>query len=64
MTDFKNIVKAEETVITWGKFKGQKLKELPNGYINWLAAFAFDDSLASKADLIRQWRETYNIHIE
>lgn len=62
--DEKKLEKAEEFSMPWGKFVGKQLKELPNSYIEWLAANSKNELVAEYADLVRQWKEKYGIEID
>ena len=59
--EFKDIEKIEELRLTWGK--KQRLKELTNRYLKWLATNSKNDRLATGADILLRYRETYGINI-
>lgn len=62
--DGEKISRAEQFIMPWGSFKGQKLIAISNSYLRWLAENCNDDSIASKADLIMHWRKKFNIEID
>lgn len=62
--DEEKLSQAERFIMPWGKFKDQKLASIPNSYLQWLAKNCDNDFIASKADLIRRWREKFNIEID
>jgi len=61
--DERQLEIAENFHMPWGKFRGIKLKDVPNNYLNWVAENT-KEFLAAKADLVRRWRETYNITVD
>lgn len=58
------VEKAEGFRMPWGKFRGRKMAEVPDGYLQWLAENSRDDNVATKADIVMQWRDKNGIHVE
>lgn len=55
---------AENYILPWGKkHKGKRLADIPNDYISWLST-CDNETVSSFADLIRRYRERWNINIQ
>lgn len=53
------------TRLTFGKHKGQKLRNCPQGYVEWMAENLMDSDLtlwaqAAKAELVDRKKESYD----
>jgi len=46
----------------WGKYKGEKIEDLPSDYLHWLATKCDNEEIAEQADEEWQHRERYNVH--
>lgn len=59
------IIKDMEKELTFGKFKGKTLEEIPSSYLKWMSENLDGnyDSLANSAHRVWQWREKYDEHI-
>ncbi|MGO9372705.1 MAG: putative quorum-sensing-regulated virulence factor [Syntrophobacteraceae bacterium] len=50
-------------VISFGKYRGKTIEELPSGYLKWIAENVDDDDLCEAADAEYQWRSQHGTHI-
>lgn len=57
------VEQAESFRLPWGKFKGKTMAEIPDSYIRWLAENSRDDSIATNADTVMQWRDKNGIKV-
>ena len=48
----------------FGKFKTNRLEDIPDYYIRWLSENCKIDAIATKADMVRTWREKNGIEIK
>lgn len=56
----------EEIRMTWGKYKGRLISELPTGYLQWVAANWEEKTprhkkICEAADAELQWRKRYGV---
>lgn len=54
MPSISSVEEAENYVLTFGKYAGKKLKELPENYIQWLFANTKDENVKQACDFIMQ----------
>jgi uncharacterized protein (DUF3820 family) len=59
--DIKGIEMANSYIMPWGKFKNQKMEDIPNSYLSWLARECDNNTISMMADIVVQWREKYGI---
>ena len=64
MSDGNGVLIAEAYVMPFGKYQGKTLQLIPNSYINWLSENCNDDTISSMADIVRRYREKYNIEVK
>ena len=48
--------------LTFGKYKGEDIEDIPSDYLKWLAENCEQDNIATAADEEYQWREDNNAH--
>jgi uncharacterized protein (DUF3820 family) len=58
-----------ETKITFGKFKGKTVEEIPSSYLKWLAEQDFMDkpsnyNLLEEVEQELEWRSAFDKHFE
>ena len=53
----------ENMVLTFGKYRNQRLGDLTSKYLNYLSCDAWDKRFMEPADRIWQWREDNNAHV-
>lgn len=61
--DEQELESAEEFIMPWGHFAGRPLKDIPDSYIRFLSTIS-NDEIASKADIVRRWREDFDIEVD
>ena len=50
--------------MTFGKFKGRRIEDLPSSYVRWLAENCKLDYIATAADQEYSYREQFDLHQE
>lgn len=48
----------------FGKYKGQRLEDIPSGYIRWAAENFNNNTWAAACDLVWRYREQTGSHVE
>lgn len=61
MDDVKNLNKALDFKMPFGKFRGKELNNIPNSYLMWLAENCNADYISGYADKVIKWRNKYGI---
>jgi len=53
-----------EMIVTFGKFKGRMIEEIPSSYLRWLAENAHEEDVAQEADAEYVYRTDHHGHFE
>lgn len=51
-------------IMSWGKFKGKSMEDIPSSYLKWLAEKSDDEDVCEAADAEYEWRTEWDKHWE
>ena len=54
---------AMSIILQYGKYKGRILDSVPSNYLKWASKNFNNDTIATAADVLWQWRDDMNCHI-